>query len=207
MPELMTAPNAHAIAVMLLTVVALWLFTRERIPLELSSLGLIALLAAGFSLFPYATIEPTDFFNGFAHEALIAVCALMVLGKGIVRTGALEPVGRFLGRMWGRAPFVSFLATLVVGAVLSAFVNNTPIVVLLLPILIGVCLRTSTSAASVLMPMGFATLVGGMATTICTSTNLLVVSVAQDLGLAEFGMFDFALPAAIAAGVAIVYLC
>jgi len=206
MPELMTAPNAHAIAVMLLTVVALWLFTRERIPLELSSLGLIALLAAGFSLFPYATIEPTDFFNGFAHEALIAVCALMVLGQGIVRTGALEPVGRFLGRMWGRAPFVSFLATLVVGAVLSAFVNNTPIVVLLLPILIGVCLRTSTSAASVLMPMGFATLVGGMATTIGTSTNLLVVSVAQDLGMERFGMFDFVLPASIAGGVAILYL-
>ena len=204
--ELVAAPNAHAIATMLLTVLALWLFTRDRIPLELSSLGLIALLATGFSLFPFADIEPTNFFRGFAHEALIAVCALMVLGQGIVRTGALEPVGRFLGRMWGRAPYISFLATLLVGAVLSAFVNNTPIVVLLLPILISVCLRTSTSAASVLMPMGFATLVGGMATTIGTSTNLLVVSVAQDLGLERFGMFDFALPAAIAGGVAILYL-
>ncbi len=204
--ELVAAPNTHAIATMLLTVVALWLFTRDRIPLELSSLGLIALLAVGFSLFPFGDIEPTDFFSGFAHEALIAVCALMVLGQGIVRTGALEPVGWFLGRMWGRAPFISFLATLLVGAVLSAFVNNTPIVVLLLPILISVCLRTSTSAASVLMPMGFATLVGGMATTIGTSTNLLVVSVAQDLGLERFGMFDFALPAAIAGGVAILYL-
>ncbi len=204
--ELVVAPNAHAIATMLLTVVALWLFTRDRIPLELSSLGLIALLATGFALFPFADIEPTNFFRGFAHEALIAVCALMVLGQGIVRTGALEPVGRFLGRIWGRAPFISFLATLLVGAVLSAFVNNTPIVVLLLPILISVCLRTSTSAASVLMPMGFATLVGGMATTIGTSTNLLVVSVAQDLGLERFGMFDFALPAAIAGGVAILYL-
>lgn len=201
-----TQPNAHAIAVMLLTVVALWLFTRERIPLELSSLGLIAILAVGFALFPYHDIEPTIFFTGFAHEALIAVCALMVLGQGLVRTGALEPVGRILGRLWGRAPLLSFLATLLVGAVLSAFVNNTPIVVLLLPILISVCLRTSTSAASVLMPMGFATLVGGMATTIGTSTNLLVVSVARDLGLPEFGMFDFALPAAIAGGVAIVYL-
>ena len=66
---------------------------------------------------------------------------------------------------------------------LSAFINNTPIVVLLLPILISVCLRTGTSASGVLMPMGFATLVGGMATTIGTSTNLLVVSVADDLGL------------------------
>ena len=96
--------------------------------------------------------------------------------------------------------------TLVVGAVLSAFVNNTPIVVLLLPILISVCLRNATSPIGILMPMGFATLVGGMATTVGTSTNLLVVSVARDLGQDAIGMFDFALPAAIAGGVAIVYL-
>ncbi len=193
-------------AVLALTVLALYLFTRDRIPLELSSLGLICLLGVGFSLFPFGNVEPTAFFLGFAHEALIAVCALMVLGQGLVRTGALEPVGTALGRIWGRAPWLSLLATLLVGAVLSAFVNNTPIVVLLLPILISVCLRTSTSAAAVLMPMGFATLVGGMATTIGTSTNLLVVSVANDLGLERFGMFDFAVPACIAGAVAIVYL-
>jgi di/tricarboxylate transporter len=200
------APNPHAIAVLLATVVALYLFTRDRIPLELSSLGLIAGLAVGFSVFPFAAINPTDFFLGFAHEALIAVCALMVLGQGLVRTGALEPVGRALARFWRIAPALSLLATLLVGAVLSAFVNNTPIVVLLLPILISVCLRTNSSPAAVLMPMGFATLVGGMATTIGTSTNLLVVSVAQDLGMEQFGMFDFALPAIIAGGVAIAYL-
>lgn len=200
------SPNAHAIAAMLLTVVTLYLFTRERFPLEISSLGLIAVLAVGFALFPFAGLEPTDFFSGFGHEALIAVCALMVLGQGLVHTGALEPVGRVLGRLWGRAPFLSFLATLIVGAVLSAFVNNTPVVVLLLPILISVCLRTSSSSAKVLMPMGFATLVGGMGTTIGTSTNLLVVSVAVDLGLERFGMFDFLVPASIAAGVGIVYL-
>jgi len=200
------SPDGHAIAVLLTTVLALYLFTREKIPLELSSLGLIVVLSVGFSLFPYPGVAPTDFFLGFAHEALIAVCALMVLGQGLVRTGALEPVGRALARIWIRAPFLSFFATLLVAAVLSAFVNNTPIVVLLLPILISVCLRTSTSAASVLMPMGFATLVGGMSTTIGTSTNLLVVSVANDLGLERMGMFDFVIPAAIAAGVALLYL-
>ena len=193
-------------AMMALTVVALFLFTRERIPLELSSLALITTLASGFALFPYPGVDPVDFFSGFAHEALIAVCALMVLGQGLVRTGALEPIGRLLARAWGRAPFLSFLATLLVAAILSAFVNNTPIVVLLLPILVSVCLRTSSSPATVLMPMGFATLIGGMATTVGTSTNLLVVSVARDLGLEPIGMFDFALPAAVAGGVAIVYL-
>lgn len=120
MPELaaeslITAPNGHAIAVMLLTVLALYLFTRERIPLELSSFGLLAILAVGFSLVPYPGLRATDFFLGLGHEALVAVCALMVVGQGLVHTGALEPVGRALGTIWGKAPFLSFLATLVVG--------------------------------------------------------------------------------------------
>lgn len=199
-------PDPHAIACMLLTVVALYLFTRDRIPLEMTSLGLLATLLAGFALFKHPAVHPEMLFEGFGHEALIAVCALMILGQGLVLTGALEPVGRALGLLWARSQWLTFLLTLVVGGVLSAFVNNTPIVVLLLPILISVCLRTNSSPSGVLMPMGFATLVGGMATSIGTSTNLLVVSVAHDLGLPQMGMFDFAKPAAIAAGVAILYL-
>ena len=203
MPEI---PNAHALAAMIATVVALALFSRDRARLEVTSLGLIAVLALGFSLFPFPNFSATTLFSGFGHEALIAVCALMVLGQGLIRTGALEPVGRILSRFWGKLPFLSFAVTLVVAAVLSAFINNTPIVVLLLPILISVCRRTATSPGGVLMPMGFATLIGGMGTTIGTSTNLLVVSVAADLGLPRFSMFDFFYPAAIAGGVAIAYL-
>lgn len=191
---------------MMLTVLALYGFAKERWQLEITSLGILVIIVVGFALFPYPGFEATDLFYGFAHEALIAVCALMVLGQGLVRTGALEPVGRLLGNMWGRAPVLSMLATLLVGAVLSAFVNNTPIVVLLLPILISVCLRNKSSPAKVLMPMGFATLVGGMATTIGTSTNLLVVSVAADLGMEKFSLFHFVLPASLAAGIAILYL-
>lgn len=203
MPQL---PNPHAVAVMTLTVVALVLFSREELKLEITSLCLLGIIVLGFAIAPFEDVNATDFFAGLAHEALISVCALMVLGQGLVQTGALEPVGRMLSGLWGKAPVFSLLLTLIVGGVLSAFVNNTPIVVLLLPILISVCLRTNKSPSKVLMPMGFATLVGGMATTIGTSTNLLVVSLAQDQGLKEFGMFDFALPALLSSGVAILYL-
>lgn len=205
-----SVPNGHALFSLLLTAIALFLFTRKKIPLEISSLALLVILALSFALFPYMVqgehFEAIAFFEGFGHEALITVCALMVVGQGLVQTGALEPIGRILTKAWSRAPFLSFLMTLIVSAILSAFINNTPIVVLLLPILISVCMRTKTPASRVLMPMGFATLVGGMGTTIGTSTNLLVVSVARDLGLPEIGMFDFVLPAAIASGVAIFYL-
>ena len=204
------SPDAHAIGILLLTVVALILFTREKIPLETSSLLVIAILAVGFELFPYKIegekFHSIDLFSGFGHEALIAVCALMIAGQALVRTGSLEPVGRSLAKLWRVSPTLSLLLTLVLGAVLSAFINNTPVVVLLLPILVSVSLRTNRSPSGVLMPMGFATLVGGMGTTIGTSTNLLVVSVAADMGVEKFSMFDFLLPASIASVIGILYL-
>ena len=203
LPEL---PNLHALAVMSLTVITLYLFTRDNLRLELTSLGLLVLLTVVFSIFPLDNLNPLSLFYGFAHEALIAVCALMVLGQGLVRTGALVPLGIFLGKIWKRSPGIAFLMTLVLGAILSAFVNNTPVVVLLLPILIGVCSNNNSPPSEVLMPMGFATLVGGMATSIGTSTNLLVVNLSAELGGPEFEMFDFALPAIVAGGIGVIYL-
>jgi di/tricarboxylate transporter len=203
-------PNAHAVAVLFLTVLALILFTREKIPLESSSFLVLIALAVGFELFPFQVdgriLHAVDFFQGFGHEALVAVCALMIAGQGIVRTGALEPVGRALARLWKISPNFSLLLILLVGAFISAFINNVPVVVLFLPILISVSLRTGMKASSVLMPMGFATLLGGTCTTIGTSTNLLVVSVAAEVGLRRLGMFDFLVPAVIAGSIGIVYL-
>ncbi len=200
----------HAWFVMLLVVLALFLFANEKLPIASSSLFILILLLLVFQIFPYQTAQgaypPEQFLTGFGHKALIAVCALMIAGQGLVRTGALEPVGRVLARYWSRSPLFVFLLTLLSAALLSAFVNNTPIVILLLPILISVSLKTGSSASSLLMPVGFATLMGGMATTIGTSTNLLVVSFASELGLRDFGMFDFVVPALIAGGVGILYL-
>lgn len=202
--------NFHAIFVMGLVVLALFLFANEKIPIATSSLLVLVILILFFEIFPFSIdgkqILSRDFFSGFGHEALIAVTALMIVGQGLVRTGALEPIGRYLAIQWESSPSLTLLQTLIIGALLSAFVNNTPIVILLLPILISVTLRTNTNASQILMPMGFATLIGGMATTIGTSTNLLVVSVAADLGLKSFSMFDFAVPAMIAGGVGIIYL-
>ena len=203
-------PNAHALGMLLMTGLALFLFTRDRIRLESTSLAILVMVVVGFEIFPFegvrGFIEPLTFFHGFGHEALVAVCALMIAGEALVRTGALEPIARRLARLWKWSPKLALLLTLIVGAVLSAFMNNTPIVVLMLPMLIGAAVRSNRPTSGVLLPMGFATLVGGMGTTIGTSTNLLVVSVAADMGMVRFGMFDFMLPVTIAASFAIVYL-
>jgi len=203
-------PNTHALVMLLMTGVALFLFTREKIHLESSSLAILVMVVIGFELFPFVgprgVIEPTTFFYGFGHEALIAVCALMIAGEALVRTGALDPVARRLARLWRWSPKFALLLTLIVGAVLSAFMNNTPIVVLMLPMLIGAAVRSNRSTSGVLLPMGLATLIGGMGTTIGTSTNLLVVSVAADMGMVRFSMFDFMIPVLIAGSIAILYL-
>ena len=207
MPEL---PDPHALAVMALTLLALVLFAQERIALETSSLLVFIVLVAGFQIFPYegaaGRVQPRDLFAGFGHEALVAVCALMVLGKGMETTGALLPVARLLARLWQVGPSISLLVTMLLAALLSAVVNNTPIVVMLLPILVGATLSAKASPSRVLMPFGLATVIGGAATTIGTSTNLLVVSVARDLGVRPFGMFDFVLPMALVGLLGIAYL-
>jgi len=199
----------HAIAAIVLTVAALALMSRESLRLEHSAIAILIVMVAAFELFPVAGPDPlrgADFLAGFGNEALITICLLLILARGVEASGALRPVGRLLTSLWLRNRSLALLATLLVAAFVSAFANNTPIVVMLLPILVGVAHRTGLAPSKMLMPVGFATIVGGMSTTIGTSTNLLVVNIAADLGMARFDMFDFALPAAAAGLVGILYL-
>jgi len=204
-------PDAHGLAVLLLTLVALFLFTRDSIPLESSSLAILIILVAGFQLVPYTkggevVLGPIDFFAGFGNEALVAICVLMMVGKALETTGALQPLANVVGRAWSTRPVLALLTTLVAGAILSAFMNNTPIVVLLMPILVGASLRSKFPVSGVMLPMGLATIVGGMSTSIGTSTNLLVVGIAHDMGMHEFGMFEWVLPVAIVGGFGVLFL-
>ena len=203
-------PDSHGIFVLLLTPLALYLFTRDKLPLEASGLVIIVILVLSFELFPYEAngerFASTAFLAGFGNEALITICALMILGKGLEATGALQPLALSLANAWTARPKLASLATLAIAAILSAFLNNTPIVVMLLPMLIGVAVRNKLAPSSILMPVGFATLIGGMATTIGTSTNLLIVGIAADQGLAPFGMFDFTLPVLLVGVVGVLYL-
>src|SRR5690606_40610758 len=98
------------------------------------------------------------------------------------------------------------LLTMFGAAVGSMFMNNTPLVAMILPVLVAVCIRTQTPVAGVLMPVGYATILGGMGTTIGTSTNLLVVEVSARMGLPRFEMIDFTLPAAITGSACILLL-
>ena len=206
----MITPNEHGIAVLILTGIALVLFTRDKIPLETSCLIVLIALVSGFQFFPYQINEiplnPIEFFAGFGNEALITICALMIIGKGIEITGALQPLASLVSNTWSTRPLLALFVTLIAAAMLSAFMNNTPIVILLMPILVGVSLRVKFPISKVLLPMGFATIIGGMSTTIGTSTNLLIVGIAQDMNVHNFSLFDFMLPVVIVGSVGVLFL-
>ena len=208
MPDL---PNLHTAIVLGLAVLALILFALDQVRLETAAIFILLVLLVTFSIAPFqledgSHFRAKDLLQAFGNNALIAVCALMVVGKGVEGTRALQPMVAMLSRHWHRAPALAMLGVLILGAALSAFLNNTPVVVVLLPALIAIARKTSTPASKLLLPVGLVTIVGGMATTIGTSTNLLVVTMSEDIAGVSFEMFDFAGYVAIAGGVALVYL-
>jgi len=208
MPDL---PSIHALAVMGLTAVGLYMFSRDWIPIETTGLVILATIVSLFFIFPYNfngnPINPITFFIGsFGNEALITICLLLAVGKAIEVNHSLQPLVGFLSTSWLTYPKLSLLAVLLFGAFFSAFINNTPIVVMLIPALIAVSKKAEISSSKILMPMGMATLIGGMSTTIGTSTNLLVVGIANDMGLETIQLFDFVLPAVIAGSIGMMFL-
>lgn len=191
----MIAPSPHALGAILLTIAMFYGFVSGRARIEIISLMTISAIALGLYFFPLPGRAPTDglklAFEGFGHYALITICALMVLGRGLVTTGALEPASRLLTRVWQRNGRVGLLVTLLLAMGMSMLVNDTPVLVLMLPIMAAIAANGGMPASKTLIPVNSAVLIGGMATTIGTSTNLLVVSIASDLGMPPIGVFHF----------------
>ncbi|MEZ5679719.1 MAG: SLC13 family permease [Erythrobacter sp.] len=204
------APSYHAIAAMVVTIAMFVGFARGRMSVEIISLLTIAVIAVGLYFFPLPDHDPTDgleiAFSGFGHYALITICALMIMGRGLVVTGALDPAARFLERLFKINLQLGLLFSLVVTFLLSMGINNTPVLVLLMPIFVQLALRGAMPASKTLIPLNAASLMGGLATTIGTSTNILVVSIAVDLGMREIGVFDFTPIVVIASLIALPYV-
>ena len=203
-------PSYHAIAAMAVTTAMFVAFARGRMSVEIISLLTIAVIAVGLYFFPLPDTQPIDglglAFSGFGHYALITICALMIMGRGLVVTGALEPAARFLERLFKVNLQLGLLFSLVVTFLLSMGINNTPVLVLLMPIFVHLAMRGAMAASKTLIPLNAASLIGGMATTIGTSTNILVVSIAVDLGMPEMGVFHFTPIVLIAAVVALPFI-
>ena len=147
-------------------------FARGRIATEIISLVTIVVIALGLYLFPLPGNRPEQglalAFSGFGHPALITICALMVMGRGLVMTGALGPIVHVLGSLWRTNRQLGMLATLLLAFGLSMIINDTPVLVLLLPVLVQLASRGAMASSKTLMPVNSAVLIGGMGTTIGT---------------------------------------
>ena len=192
--------------------VALVMYTLERLTFELTSLGVICVLLVFFHFVPVVDadgdniLNPTRLLAGFANPALLTVIALLVMGEGLARTGVLEAGAQMFFR-YGRghaalATGLAFVAVLVV----SGFMNNTPVVVIFIPIMQALASRLGQSPSRLMMPLSFAAILGGMVTLIGSSTNLLVSGMLIELGNEGFSFFQFALPGAVLALVGVVYV-
>lgn len=203
-------PGLHAIATITLTIGTFVLFASGRVRIEVVCLLLISCLALGFYFFPlegdHGLTGIEIAFGGFGHEALITICCLMILGRGLVATGALEPATAVLARLWNRSQSLGLLCTLLICGGMSMVINDTPVLILAMPILLNLAASSGHPASRTLMPVNSAILIGGMTTTMGTSTNLLVVSLATDLGVPAMGIFDFTGIAVVAAAIALPYV-
>ncbi|MFP6698053.1 MAG: SLC13 family permease [Alphaproteobacteria bacterium] len=187
---------------------AIVLYATERFPLEQTSLGLLAALLLLFHFAPLEMpgndavrdtvgetgrmLDARALLAGFADPALIAVLALMVVGQGLIRTGALDEGIRVMTRRFQRSPALALGLTLAAIAALSAFINNTPIVVIFIPVMATIAERLNKGPSRLMMPLSFAAILGGMVTLIDSSTNLLVAGAAVGMGQPAIGFFDFA---------------
>jgi len=172
---------AYTLAVIgVVGVLLLW----GRISPELISLlGLVAVVLGG-------VITPQQAMDQFAHPAVVTVAGMFVLSHGLVRTGVVDILGARLAA-WPATGATSVLwVVLPAVLVLSAFLNNTPVVALFVPLLVRFAQQVGVAPSRLLMPLSFAAMLGGGCTLIGTSTNLVVSGILEDAGLGAMGMFE-----------------
>ena len=171
--------------VLVLTVCAVVLFVTEKF-----STDIVAILVM-IVLLVFRVLTPAEGLAGFANTATVTVGAMFVLSAGMFRSGAVNFVGKALGRLARHSSRLMLFVLMVGVGVLSSFLNNTAAVAILIPVVIVVARRAKTSPSKLLMPLSYASMFGGMCTVLGTSTNILASSIAEQAGLGAFSMFEF----------------
>jgi di/tricarboxylate transporter len=179
-------------------VLALFLWNRLRVDV-VALIGLALLLSFGI-------VTPQQGIAGFANEATVTVALMLVLSAGLVRTGAIDVLARRGSRLVRGSETRLLVLILLVVIPVSAFVNNTAAVAVLLPVVLGLAAEVGAPPSRLLMPLSFGSQLGGTLTLIGTSTNLIVAGLVVDLGLERIGMFDMTGAALVVVGAGVLYL-
>ncbi len=178
----MTLDIALVLAILIIAVV---LFISERIRMDV-----VALMVLG-SLVLTGLVTPPEAVAGFSNGAVIAVWAMFILSDGLTRAGIANIIGRTVLRLAGRAELRMIIVVMITAGGLSFFMNNIGVAALMLPVVVDIARRTRIPPSRLLMPLSYATLLGGLTTLVGTPPNLLISDQLALGGFDPFRMFDF----------------
>jgi di/tricarboxylate transporter len=188
------------IIVLLVLVIAVVLFITEKLPVDFVAIGAAIILVIS------GVIDMEEGFSGFSNEATVTIASMFIISASLSRTGVVIYIGRMVVKIFKLNFRLASSITLSIAGVVSAFVNNTPVVAVFLPLIIHVSKIIKISASKLLLPLSYASIFGGMGTLIGTSTNIIVSSVAARNGQVPFSMFEFTDLALIFFIVGLIYL-
>lgn len=177
----------NTVVTIILLIVAFVLFITELLSVDIVAL----LIMAAFVLF--GVISPEEGISGFSNKATITVAFMFVLSAALLKTGALQVLALRLSSIFRKNFYVGMGLMMLLIALFSAFINNTPVVAIFIPVIIQIANSSNHSVTKMLIPLSFASIFGGSCTLIGTSTNLLVNGIAEKEGLPPIKMFDMTL--------------
>lgn len=175
-------------------------FVAEWLPVDLT-----AIVIAGV-LIVLGLVTPEEGIAGFGNTATITVLFMFILSAGIAKTGVIQIVRDWLLKWGGSNPSRQILVMGLIVGPITAFINNTAVVAVFLPIVEEWCKKQNIAPSKLLIPLSYVTVLGGMITVIGTSTNILASGVSKDLGYGEFGLFEFTAVGLITFAVGLIYL-
>ncbi len=188
------------VVVLLVLISAIVLFATEKLPVDVVALIIMGVLIIS------GVVSPQEGVSGFSNSATITVAAMFILSAALFKSGAVVGIGNKMASLFQYNFWIGVIAMMVVVGMISAFINNTPVVAIFIPILVGAAAKSNHSLAKMLMPLSFASMFGGVCTLIGTSTNILVSGIAADHGLEPFSMFEMSKMGLVFFGTGILYM-
>jgi di/tricarboxylate transporter len=182
--------------------VALLLFITEPLPIDIIAVGIMVTLIV---LEPWTGVDPATGISGFASSATVTVLAMFIISEGIRRTGIVNIVGNQIAERYGTSPYKQLLAVLGLSGGTAGFINNTPVVAVMIPMVHTLSKKTGISPSKLLIPVSYMSMLGGMLTLIGTSTSILASDISGRLIGHPFSMFEFTHLGILVLGTGIIY--
>ncbi|MGY6662452.1 MAG: SLC13 family permease [Glycocaulis sp.] len=192
-------PNAGWLALALLGVM-LAVFASERFPPEMVAIGAVAVFLL------LGLLDSASMVGALANAAPLTIACMFVISAALVRTGAILEVSRFIQRKAGSSKIIVIGSTFLLTVVVSAFMNNIPVVMILIPVITGIARDLNLAPSKLLLPLSYCAIMGGTCTLIGTSTNLVVDGAARQAGLEPFGIFEISAVGLAVAATGLIYL-